>query len=122
MTRPIESFLAAAADDELKTLSRKMAKDPERFAAASRDSEIARQAMSECGINVAEGVEIRLVRQQNHVLHFTIPADPNTELGEEHLADTSGSVPPDGVSTLGSLGTLPSTVLSVSTLAPKKKR
>jgi hypothetical protein len=116
MSRPIESLLASASGDELTALSRKMAKDPERFAAASRDSEIARQAMSECGINVAEGVEIRLVRQQNHVLHFTIPADPNTELGEEHLADTSAG----GASTAGSLSTLPSTVLTLSSYASAK--
>jgi hypothetical protein len=104
-------FLAETSVDRLTALSRKMSQDPSRFEAASRDSEIAREEMSSCGMPVEPGVEVRLVRQEADVIHFTIPVDPNAELAEKDLAHTSAS----GVSTAGTLSTIPSCFLTAST-------
>jgi hypothetical protein len=117
MTSPLPSFLADTSSDQLSALSRKMSQDPSLFEAASRDSEIAREVMSECGMSVEPGVEIRFVRQEDDVIHLTIPTDPNVELEEDQIDDALAG---GKASSAGSLSTLPSTLLTLSSYASMK--
>ena len=55
-------------------------------------------AMRELGIEVPEGVEIRIVENTDTVQYVAIPANPPEELSEEMLSQVAG-----GYTTLGTL-------------------
>jgi hypothetical protein len=82
------SLRSLAAKDQFTKygdLSRVMADDPSRFAAAANDTALARAALKEVGLDVPEGVEIRLHRNDSREIHFAIPTDPNAEVSEAEL-------------------------------------
>ena len=96
-----------------------------KFAASYRsDAELRRRCESgetalvvaEHGMTVPPGLEARIVEDTDEVTHMVFPADPNTELDDDILADVSGGAaqPATCAATAGTLGSLPSTVFTVS--------
>ena len=74
-------------------------------------------ALSEMGIDVPSGVELRVSVNTQEDFHVVFPPDPNTALSDEMLVSVSGGNTAGTASSVGCAGTassLPSCAFSVS--------
>ena len=76
----------------------------ERYRAdAETRARIARGDVSELGMDLPEGTEIRIMQQTSDTYYFSLPVSPSKELADEALESMSG----------GTTGAVPSTFGSV---------
>ena len=50
--------------------------------------------LAERGVNIAPGVELRVVEDRADVQHFVLPADPNALLADSSLDAVAGGIGP----------------------------
>ena len=75
------------------------------------------EVLSERGLDVPTGHDLRIVENTGEVYHLVLPPDPNARLVDESLRGVSGGVCLGSAGTVASAGTIPSTVSSASTAA-----
>ncbi len=76
------------------------------------------EVLSERGLDVPTGHDLRIVENTDEVYHLVLPPDPNARLADENLRSVSGGSNCLGsAGTVASAGTIPSTVSSASTAA-----
>ena len=76
--------------DQLTEMAR-LSRDPE-FRTRMKAEPAA--ALAGQGVNIAPGVELRVVEDRADVQHFVLPADPNALLADSSLDAVSGGIGP----------------------------
>jgi hypothetical protein len=92
----------ASIDKFRKAYGQIIAKSWTDPAFASRLQRDPRTVLKEHGIDVPDGVEVRVVHSAPNEVHMPLPAKPSGELDDEHLKNVAGGY---CVGTAGSIGT-----------------
>lgn len=92
MTDSIDTLRQSGELESFVDFTRRYRKSPDLRARADAEP---RAVLSECGVALPPGRDVRIVANTAKTLHFVLPPDPNALLADEDLAAVAGGVNAD---------------------------